>query len=66
MGRFQAASVGARVARLFVSVRNIKLSGRDGGRSTDLDKHEGAKQKERKEEAGEEAKMAEKRKWTIC
>lgn len=37
MCRFQAAGVGARAPRLFVSVRNIKLSGGDRGRSTDLD-----------------------------
>lgn len=34
---FQAASVVARVARLFVSVWNTKLSGKDSGRSTVLD-----------------------------
>lgn len=37
-GRFRVA--GPRAARLYVRVRGIKPSGRDRGRSSDLDVHE--------------------------
>lgn len=61
MCRFQAAGVGARAPRLFLSVRNIKLSGGDRGRSTDLDvqkrKEEEKSDKRQRERRGQQLKQ---------
>lgn len=62
MCRFQAAGVGARAPRLFLSVRNIKLSGGDRGRSTDLDVQ---KRKEEEKSDKRETGAAAKTRWRI-